>query len=179
MAVSSATCTWIHGLSKFWTTLSDASILLLLSNYINFFISNTSQDFLVNTLWAYHFLQFRPMVPGQQGQQFMPVASSSQQFRTLGQGMPPSQSQPSQFTQQMQQLPSRPGHAGTPSSQAIPMPYNIQPNMNFVSGSPQFQQTATPNSHMSLSSSYTVRRWNYFFGFLFFGFLFLEFPLLI
>ncbi|KAM7520910.1 hypothetical protein LguiB_019872 [Lonicera macranthoides] len=100
-------------------------------------------------------MQYRPIVPGQQGQQFMPVASSSQQFRTLGQGMPPSQSQPSQFTQQMQQLPSRPGHAATPSSQAIPMPYNIQPNMNFVSGSPQFKQTATPNSHMPLSSSYT------------------------
>uniref|UniRef100_A0A5B6YTK5 Putative pre-mRNA-processing protein 40A n=1 Tax=Davidia involucrata TaxID=16924 RepID=A0A5B6YTK5_DAVIN len=117
-------------------------------------------------------MQFRPVVPAQQGQPFLPAASASQQFRPVGQGisspnvgMPSSQSQPPQFSQPMQQFPVRPGQPGhaTPSSQGIPMPY-MQPNMPLTSGSPQSQQIAPPlNNHMPglggpgapLSSSYT------------------------
>lgn len=119
-----------------------------------------------------YFLQFRPAVPGQQGNPFIPAAS--QQFRPIGQnisssnvGVPSGQNQPPQFSQSMQQLPPRPNQPGpvTPSSQPIPMPY-IQPNRPLTSGSPQSHQTAPPlNSHMPglagpgqpFSSSYTVR----------------------
>ncbi|KAJ4848786.1 hypothetical protein Tsubulata_025770 [Turnera subulata] len=93
-------------------------------------------------------MQFRPMVPGQQGQPYIPVAP--QQFQPVGQGMPPSniglpsgQSQPMPFSQPMQQLPPWPSQVGhaTPSSQAIPMPY-AQPSRPLTSSSPQLQQTA-------------------------------------
>ncbi|KAJ6954810.1 hypothetical protein NC652_006299 [Populus alba x Populus x berolinensis] len=97
--------------------------------------------------------QFRPIVPAQQGQPFIPVAS--QQFRPVGQGMPSShvgmpaaQSQPLQFLQPIQQLPpwtNQPG-PGAPSAQALSMPY-VQPNRPLTSS--QTQQTAPPlNNHM-------------------------------
>ncbi|GFZ10139.1 pre-mRNA-processing protein 40A [Actinidia rufa] len=95
-------------------------------------------------------MQFRPMIPSQQGQPFIPAASASQQFRPVGQGIsssnigiPSNQNQAPQYSQPMQQLPPRPAHA-----QSIPMPY-IQQNMPLASSSPQSQQTAVPlNNHM-------------------------------
>ncbi|KAJ7007088.1 hypothetical protein NC653_006212 [Populus alba x Populus x berolinensis] len=98
-------------------------------------------------------LQFRPIVPAQQGQPFIPVAS--QQFRPVGQGMPSShvgmpaaQSQPLQFLQPIQRLPpwtNQPG-PGAPSAQALSMPY-VQPNRPLTSS--QTQQTAPPlSNHM-------------------------------
>ncbi|KAF8410256.1 hypothetical protein HHK36_002781 [Tetracentron sinense] len=113
--------------------------------------------------------QFRPVVPAQQAQSFIPAAS--QQFRPVGQGistsnvgMPSAHSQQLQFPQQMQQLPPRPGQPGLgPPSQAIPMPY-VQSNRPFTSGSPQPQQSSQSlNNHMPglggpgmpVSSSYT------------------------
>ncbi|KAJ7007087.1 hypothetical protein NC653_006212 [Populus alba x Populus x berolinensis] len=97
--------------------------------------------------------QFRPIVPAQQGQPFIPVAS--QQFRPVGQGMPSShvgmpaaQSQPLQFLQPIQRLPpwtNQPG-PGAPSAQALSMPY-VQPNRPLTSS--QTQQTAPPlSNHM-------------------------------
>ncbi|GMP45549.1 hypothetical protein CsSME_00014039 [Camellia sinensis var. sinensis] len=114
-------------------------------------------------------MQFRSMIPTQQGQPFLPSVSASQQYRPVGQGIsspnvgiPSNQSQPLQYSQPMQQLPPRPVHA-TPPSQAIPMSY-IQPSMPLTS-SAQSQQTAHPlNNHMTglggpgvplSSSSYT------------------------
>ncbi|KAI3685869.1 hypothetical protein L6452_35130 [Arctium lappa] len=109
-------------------------------------------------------MQFRPVVPAQQGQPFMQSASGTQQYRPAGQGMPTGQTQLPQFSQPMQQMSSRPGQPGhpSPSSQAMPMPY-MQPNMTFTSSSPQFQNSGTTNSHVPslggpgvpLSSSYT------------------------
>ncbi|KAK6939748.1 WW domain [Dillenia turbinata] len=90
-------------------------------------------------------LQFRPVVPPQQGQPFIPAPS--QQFRPVGQGippqnigLPPGQGQPLQFSQTMQQLPPRPVQPphGVPSSQAIPMSY-VQSSRPPVSGSLQHQ----------------------------------------
>ncbi|GAV56638.1 WW domain-containing protein/FF domain-containing protein [Cephalotus follicularis] len=77
--------------------------------------------------------QYRPMVPSQQGQQFIPAAS--QHFHPVGQGvsssnvgMPPVQTQQLQFSQPMQQLPPRPSQLvhGTPLSQPVPVPYGSQ-----------------------------------------------------
>ncbi|KAJ7966494.1 pre-mRNA-processing protein 40A [Quillaja saponaria] len=99
--------------------------------------------------------QFRPVIPTQQGQPFVP--SASQQFRPVGQGisssnvgMPVVQSQPLQFSQPMQQLPPMPIHPGhaTPSSQAIPMPY-IQTNRPLTSLPQHSQQTVPPLGNMS------------------------------
>ncbi|KAL5780053.1 hypothetical protein ACOSQ2_010790 [Xanthoceras sorbifolium] len=100
--------------------------------------------------------QYRPGLPTQQGQSFIPAPS--QQFRPVGPGisssnvgMPAIQSQPVQFSQPMQQFPPRPSqsvHSAMPSSQAIPAPYG-QPNRPFTAGSPQSQHTAPAmNSHM-------------------------------
>ncbi|XP_024976015.1 pre-mRNA-processing protein 40A-like isoform X2 [Cynara cardunculus var. scolymus] len=108
-------------------------------------------------------MQFWPLFPAQQGQPFMQLASGSQQFRPLGQGMPPGQSQLPQFSQPLQQMsawPVRPIH--TTPSLASPMPF-MQPNMTSTSCSPQFQSSATTNNHVSglggpgvhLSSSFT------------------------
>ncbi|CAB4266162.1 unnamed protein product [Prunus armeniaca] len=94
-------------------------------------------------------LQYRPVVPTQQGQQF--IQSASQQFQPVGQGipssnvgMPASQSQQLQFSQPMQPYPlrpSQPGHA-TPSSQAVPMQYM---QMRPITSAPsQSQQPALP-----------------------------------
>ncbi|KAK4559903.1 hypothetical protein RGQ29_008904 [Quercus rubra] len=110
-------------------------------------------------------MQFRP-VPTQQGQPFVPPAS--QQFRPMGQGfpsnvaMPAGPSQPLQFSQPIQQLPSRPtlpGHA-MPSSQGIQLPYG-QTNRPLASMPLQSQQSAPalvnhmPGSGIPISSSYT------------------------
>lgn len=113
---------------------------------------------LVQKIEKLSLLQFRPGMPTQQGQPFMPTSSASQQFLPLGQGIsspnvgiPPNQSQPLQYSQQMQQLPPRP---------PLAMQY-IQTSMPITSSAPQPQQ-ASP--HMSglggpgvpFSSSYTV-----------------------
>lgn len=120
-------------------------------------------------------LQFRP-VPTQQGQQFVP--SVSPQFRPVGQGypsnvgMPVSQSQQLQFSQPIQQLPSRPNQPGhtTPPSQAVQMSY-VQTNRPHASVPLQSQQSAPPlTNHMPglagsgipISSSYTVRSHQHF-----------------
>ncbi|KAI5563702.1 hypothetical protein POPTR_014G013100v4 [Populus trichocarpa] len=95
--------------------------------------------------------QFRPMVPTQQGQPFIQVAS--QQFRPVGQGMPSShvgmpaaQSQHLQFSQPIQQLPPWPNQPGAPSAQALSMPYG-QLNRPLTSSQPQ--QNAPPlSNHM-------------------------------
>ncbi|CAN4084963.1 unnamed protein product [Withania somnifera] len=110
-------------------------------------------------------MQYRPALSTEQGQQFVPPVSASPQYLPVGQtpnaGMPPGQSQISQFSQTMQQFPRRPGQSshGTPSSQAIQMPF-IQASML------QPQQVNPPlNIHMPgvnragnpFSSSYTVQ----------------------
>ncbi|XVE70224.1 hypothetical protein DITRI_Ditri10aG0055700 [Diplodiscus trichospermus] len=98
--------------------------------------------------------QFRPVVPPQPGQHFVPAAS--QQFRPVGQvpssnvGMPAVQDQQMQFSQPMQQFPPRPNQPGlsTPSAQPIQVPYG-QTNRLLTSESPHSHQTAPPwNSHM-------------------------------
>ncbi|XP_068312816.1 pre-mRNA-processing protein 40A-like isoform X1 [Pyrus communis] len=105
-------------------------------------------------------LQYRPVVPTQQGQQFIPPAS--QQFQPVGQGipspnvgMPGSQSQQLQYSQPMQPYPlrpSQPGHAH--SSQALPMQY-MQTRPTVPS---QSQQPVPPFNNqmpgMPYSSSY-------------------------
>ncbi|KAK1271481.1 Pre-mRNA-processing protein 40A [Acorus gramineus] len=95
---------------------------------------------------------FRPVIPMQQSQQFIPAPS--QQFRPIGQVVPPSnvgipsaQPQMPPFPQSGQQVPQR---SGPPASQGIPMPY-IQPNMPMASGPMQMQQS----THFPISSSYT------------------------
>jgi len=108
------------------------------------------------------------MVPTQQGQPFIQVAS--QQFRPVGQGMPSShvgmpaaQSQHLQFSQPIQQLPPWPNQPGAPSAQALSMPYG-QLNRPLTSSQPQ--QNAPPlSNHMHVvgtsgvpnSSPYAVR----------------------
>ncbi|CAI9115989.1 OLC1v1017023C1 [Oldenlandia corymbosa var. corymbosa] len=110
-------------------------------------------------------MQFRPGMPGHQGQPFPPV-SNAQQFRPAGAvqnvGMPNGQNQPQQFSQPMQQFPPRPGQPGniTPSSQPVSGTF-IQSSMPLTSGTLQAQHMG-PN-HMSglggpgapFSSSYT------------------------
>ncbi|XWS21317.1 hypothetical protein CRYUN_Cryun30bG0045300 [Craigia yunnanensis] len=91
--------------------------------------------------------QFRPVVPAQQGQHFVPAAS--QQFRPVGQvpssnvGMPVVQDQQMQFSQPMQQFPPRPNQPGlsTPSAQTIQIQYG-QTNRPLTSESLQSHQTA-------------------------------------
>ncbi|XP_050363071.1 pre-mRNA-processing protein 40A isoform X2 [Argentina anserina] len=80
--------------------------------------------------------QYRPMIPAQQGQHFIP--QGSQQFQPVGQG------QPLQYSQQMQPYPLRPGQPGhaQPSSQALPMQY-YQPRP-VASVPPHSQQPAPP-----------------------------------
>ncbi|XP_021284433.1 pre-mRNA-processing protein 40A [Herrania umbratica] len=98
--------------------------------------------------------QFRPVVPTQPGQHFVPAAS--QQFRPVGQvpssnvGMPAVQNQQMQFSQPMQQFPPRPNQPGlsAPSAQPMHVPFG-QTNRPLTSGSPQSHQTAPAlNSHM-------------------------------
>ncbi|XP_057528501.1 pre-mRNA-processing protein 40A [Amaranthus tricolor] len=101
--------------------------------------------------------QFRPAVPGQQGQPFLPGPSPP--FPPTGQNMPsgPNQpmhpSQPMQFSQPMQHLPPRPGMPGGPlSSQAMVMPY-AQPNRPMTMNAPQTQHSAPPFSNHTPSVS--------------------------
>ncbi|KMS99697.1 hypothetical protein BVRB_1g021310 [Beta vulgaris subsp. vulgaris] len=119
--------------------------------------------------------QFRPAVPGQQGQPYLP--GSSPQFPSAGQNMPgqnmpsgPNQpmhhNQPMQFSQPMQQLPPRPGMPGVPfSSQGMGMSYGQQ-NRPMTLGAQQNQHSAPPfGNHTSgvggmgvpFSSSYTFQ----------------------
>ncbi|XP_015576606.2 pre-mRNA-processing protein 40A isoform X3 [Ricinus communis] len=85
-------------------------------------------------------MQFRPVVPAQQSQQFIPVASPH--FQPVGRGVPfmnaglPSQPPQSQFPPSVQQFPSRPGQPGhgPPPSQVISLP-NAQANRHVTSGS--------------------------------------------
>ncbi|XP_050208922.1 pre-mRNA-processing protein 40A-like [Mercurialis annua] len=83
-------------------------------------------------------MQFRPVVPAQQSQQFMPMASPH--FQPVGRGVPmmhpglPSQPPHSQFPPSVQQLPARPGQPGLgqPPSQvipSIPAPINYMPGL--------------------------------------------------
>lgn len=106
-------------------------------------------------------MQFRPMIPAQQGQTFIPAASGPQQFLPIAQG---NGSQP-QYSQTMQLLPQRPAQPPNvaPPSQASAMTY-IQSSMPLTSTSQLTQQTGPPpNNQLSglggpgvpLSSSYT------------------------
>lgn len=99
--------------------------------------------------------QFRPVVPAQQGQHFVPVAS--QQFRPVGQvpssnvGMPVVHDHQMQFSQPMQQFPPRPNQPGlsTLPAQPIQGPYG-QTNRPLTSEPTQSHQTAPPwNNHMT------------------------------
>ncbi|XP_022763537.1 pre-mRNA-processing protein 40A-like isoform X3 [Durio zibethinus] len=111
--------------------------------------------------------QFRPVVPAQQSEQFVPVAP--QQFQPVARGVivmnagfPPQTLQP-QFPQVMQQLPARPGQPGhiPPAPLAVSLP-TAQPNRHVSPGASLPQPyTQTPNNYVSgvpasnLSSSYT------------------------
>ncbi|GAU14967.1 hypothetical protein TSUD_47620 [Trifolium subterraneum] len=77
-------------------------------------------------------VQFRPVVPNQQPQQFVPMPAQHyhQQFNV---GMPP-QNQPPQFSQPIQQFPPRVGQQIPLPSQMIPMPV-ARPNMQTSSES--------------------------------------------
>ncbi|XP_020207674.1 pre-mRNA-processing protein 40A [Cajanus cajan] len=115
-------------------------------------------------------VQFRPVVPTQQSQQFMSMPSQHYQHQPVGHGgvpmmgvgMPPQNQQP-QFTQPIQQLPPRPSPQLPPPSQAIPLPV-ARPNMHIPSESMMPQpDSQAPNGYtpglggpgMPLSSSYT------------------------
>ncbi|KAL8165977.1 hypothetical protein V2J09_007476, partial [Rumex salicifolius] len=98
-------------------------------------------------------MQFRPGVPMQPGQQFVPT-SSSQYHHPIGQnvhsnfGIPAGQNQTFQYRQQMQQLPSMhslPGHL--PSSQAMPMQYGVPPGRPLSSGGTPSHQSVPPYSN--------------------------------
>ncbi|KAL5139935.1 Pre-mRNA-processing protein 40B [Glycine soja] len=119
-------------------------------------------------------VQFRPVVPTQQSQQFISMPSQHYQHQPVGPGgvpligvgMPP-QNQRSQFSQPIQQLPPRPSPQLPPPSQAIPMPV-ARPNMHIPSESMMHQpdsqvHSQAPNGYtpglggpaMPLSASYT------------------------
>ena len=112
-------------------------------------------------------MQFRPVIPPQQPQQFVPVAP--QQFQPVGRGVTvmnarfPQTLQP-QFPQVMQQLPARPGQPGhiPPAPPAISLP-TAQPNRHVSPGASLPQPNIrTPNNYVPgvpashLSSSYPV-----------------------
>jgi len=126
---------------------------------------------------TYLFVQFRPVVPAQQPQQFISMPSQHYQHHQhqpvgpggvpmIGVGMPPQNQQP-QFSQPIQQLPPRPNPQLPPPSQAIPMPV-ARPNLHIPSESMMPQpDSQAPNGYtpgvggpgMTLSSSYTVKSW--------------------
>ncbi|XP_027363511.1 pre-mRNA-processing protein 40A-like isoform X2 [Abrus precatorius] len=114
-------------------------------------------------------VQFRPVVPTQQGQQFISMPPQHFQPPPVGPGVPligvgmPPQNQHSQFSQPIQQLPPRPTQQLLPPSQAIPLPVG-RPNMHISSESMMPQpDSQAPNGYtpglggpgMPLSSSYT------------------------
>lgn len=115
-----------------------------------------------------YIMQFRPVVPSQQPQQFVSVPP--QQFQPVGRGVTvmnagfPSQTPQPQFPQVMQQLPARPGQPGhiLPPPPSVSLPA-AQPNQHVNPGAsvpqPNIQAPnnyfpGVPASH--LSSSYTV-----------------------
>ncbi|KAJ1397274.1 WW domain [Sesbania bispinosa] len=112
-------------------------------------------------------VQFRPVVPTQQPQQFVPMPS--QHYQPVGHGVPminvgmPPQNQPPQFSQPIQPLPPRPSQQLPLPSQAIPLPI-ARPNMQISSESMMPQpDSQAPNGYapglggpgVPLSSSYT------------------------
>ena len=169
---TSASSNWILKSSKFCFIFTYASNSLICSCLVAFIICFHARILIFRCVQL-PLLQFRPVLPTQQGQSFIPAPS--QQFRPGGPGFSPSnvgmptiQSQPVQFSQPMQQFPPRPGqpvHSAMPSSQAIPALYG-QTNRPLTAGSPQSHHTGPAmNNHMSglgapgmpPSSSYTVR----------------------
>ncbi|KAF2320795.1 hypothetical protein GH714_030849 [Hevea brasiliensis] len=96
-------------------------------------------------------VQFRPVVPGQQSQQFIPMAAPH--FQTVGRGVPmmnaglPAQPPQPQFPQSVQQLPARPGQPGPgPPSQFAPTSYGQPPvTFNAVSQYQPMAQMHAPN----------------------------------
>ncbi|KAF2320867.1 hypothetical protein GH714_031427 [Hevea brasiliensis] len=122
-------------------------------------------------------VQFRPVVPGQQSQQFIPMAAPH--FQTVGRGVPmmnaglPAQPPQPQFPQSVQQLPARPGQPGPgpPPSQVIALP-NAQPSRHVAPGSslpPPSVPTPInyapglggPGAPVPLSTSYTFAPTSY------------------
>ncbi|KAI4298591.1 hypothetical protein L6164_032131 [Bauhinia variegata] len=112
-------------------------------------------------------IQFRPVVPPQQSQQF--ISMPSQHFQPVGPGVPlmnvgmPSQSQQPQFSQPIQQLPPTAGQQLPVPPQALPMPIG-RPTMHFSSGSMMSQtDSLVPNGYTPglggpgtpMTSSYT------------------------
>ncbi|KAI4295796.1 hypothetical protein L6164_035803 [Bauhinia variegata] len=97
-------------------------------------------------------VQFRPVVPPQQSQQFMSMPS--QHYQPVGPGLPlmnvgmPSQSQQPQFSQPIQQLPPRPGQQLPLPPQAIPLPI-VRPNMHISS------EPMVPQPDSQASNNYT------------------------
>lgn len=110
-------------------------------------------------------VQFRPVVPAQQAQQFAPVVPQpfhhvSRGVTAMGTGFPPQTQQP-QYTPLVQHLPARAGQPGFVPAAPVPP---VQPNMHVASGAPRPQPNAqTPNNYTPgvgppgshLSSSYT------------------------
>lgn len=91
-------------------------------------------------------MQFRPMMPAQQGQTFIPAGSAPQQMFPIGQG---NASQPPQYSQPMQLLPQRPAqppNVATPAP-VITMTQQTGPSNNYISG--------LGGPGVPLSSSYT------------------------
>ncbi|KAF8114111.1 hypothetical protein N665_0042s0033, partial [Sinapis alba] len=88
--------------------------------------------------------QFRPMVPGQQGQHFVPAASQQPFHHPYGHVPPNVQSQTPQFSQQL--FPVRPGQPGHIASSSLP---NAPPVVGFGTSVPPFSSsyTFTPSSY--------------------------------
>ncbi|XVE93531.1 hypothetical protein REPUB_Repub01dG0202700 [Reevesia pubescens] len=117
--------------------------------------------------------QFRPVIPAQHPQQFVPVAP--QQFQPVARGVTvmnggfPHQTPQPQFPQVMQQLPARPGQPGhiPPAPPAVSLP-TAQPNWHVSPGASLPQPNSqTPNNYMPgvpashLSSTYTFASASY------------------
>lgn len=115
-----------------------------------------------------YIMQFRPVVPSQQPQQFVPVAPQLFQpvargVTVMNSGFSPQTQQP-QFPQVMQQLPARPVQPGhiPPAALGISLP-TAQPHCHVSPGASLPQPNIqTPNNYVSggpashLSSSYPV-----------------------
>ncbi|KAL0697141.1 hypothetical protein Bca4012_064321 [Brassica carinata] len=96
--------------------------------------------------------QFRPMVPGQQGQHFVP-ASSQQPFHHPYAHVPPNvQTQPPQFSQQLFPVrPGQPGHIASSSQPNLPpfsSSYTFAPS-SYVQQQPPSLVQPTPQMHAS------------------------------
>ncbi|XP_061355627.1 pre-mRNA-processing protein 40A-like [Gastrolobium bilobum] len=110
-------------------------------------------------------VQFRPVVPPQQPQQF--ISMPSQHYQPVGPGVPminvgmPPQNQQPQFAQPIQQLPPRPSQQLPLPSHPIPLPV-ARPNMHMQSESMiPLPDSQAPNGYppggpgIPFSSSYT------------------------